>query len=64
MGNDKPSKAWSNYSRSVTEVLSSYFADRQRFPEGAIEFDHALLMRNLKHEWHQADDLYAAPRAA
>ncbi len=25
---------------------------------------HALVMRNLKHEWHRADDLYAIPQAA
>jgi hypothetical protein len=42
----------------VETVFSSFFADPKRFPEGSIEFDHALLMRDLRHEWHQADDLY------
>lgn len=50
---------WRIRALSVTEVQSSYFADAQRFPAGSIEFDHALVMRDLVHEWHKADDLYA-----
>lgn len=50
---------WRIRALSVTEVHSSFFADRQRFPEGSIEFDHALVMRDLLHEWHKAEDLYA-----
>lgn len=42
----------------VSRINSSYFSDRGRFPAGTIEFDHALLMRDIKHEWHSADDLY------
>ena len=49
---------------AVTDVFSSYFADRHRFPKGLIEFDHALVMRDLPHEWREADDLYALPQAA
>jgi hypothetical protein len=30
---------------------SSFFDDRNRFPAGSIEFDSALLMRGIKHEW-------------
>ncbi len=37
---------------------SSYFADRERFPPGSVEFDCGLAMRNLEHEWHSADDLF------
>ena len=50
---------WRMRAMSVTEVYSSFFSDRQRFPQGSIQFDHALLMRDLRHEWHKADDLYA-----
>ena len=50
---------WRMRALSVTEVYSSFFSDRQRFPQGSIQFDHALLMRDLRHEWHKADDLYA-----
>jgi hypothetical protein len=42
----------------VADVASSYFSDRSRFPSGSVEFDCALAMRNLAHEWHSADDLY------
>ena len=55
---------WRVRALSVTEVHSSFFADRQRFPEGSIEFDHALVMRDILHEWHKAEDLYAVSRAA
>jgi hypothetical protein len=54
--------AWQVRALNVIEVHSSFFADRQRFPEGSIQFDHALVMRDLAHEWHQADDMYATPR--
>jgi uncharacterized protein DUF2071 len=55
---------WRIRALSVTEVHSSFFADRQRFPEGSIEFDHALVMRDILHEWHKAEDLYAVSRTA
>jgi len=42
----------------VSRIYSSYFSDESKFPKGAIEFDHALIMRNIDHEWHRADDLY------
>ena len=55
---------WRIRALSVTNVHSSFFADRQRFPDGSIEFDHALVMRDIQHEWHKAEDLYAVSRAA
>jgi Uncharacterized conserved protein (COG2071) len=42
----------------VRTVKSSYFSDETKFPQGSIEFDHALLMKNVAHEWHSAEDLY------
>jgi hypothetical protein len=42
----------------VRTISSSYFADEARFPKGSIEFDHALIMKNVAHEWHSAADLY------
>jgi hypothetical protein len=53
---------WRIRALSVSEVHSSFFADRQRFPEGSVEFDHALIMRDVLHEWHKAEDLYAVPK--
>lgn len=42
----------------VSNVYSSYFSDEAKFPKGSVSFDHALIMRNVQHEWHSADDLY------
>ena len=36
----------------VKHVRSVYFDNRELFPAGMIEFDHALLMRDIEHEWH------------
>lgn len=41
----------------VSAVTSSYFEDRVRFPTGSATFDHALIMRDLRHEWRSAPDL-------
>lgn len=43
---------------NVEQVESSFFADHSIFPAGSVEFDHALIMRNVPHEWHQAEDLF------
>jgi hypothetical protein len=51
-------REWRVTPLSVSRVYSSYFSDRTKFPEGSIEFDHALIMRDVAHEWHTADDLY------
>jgi hypothetical protein len=42
---------------AITKVRSSYFDDRGVFPAGSIEFDCALLMRGIEHEWHGKSDL-------
>jgi hypothetical protein len=52
---------WRLRALSISEVQSTFFADRQRFPSGSIEFDHALIMRDLRHQWHKAADLYTMP---
>ena len=51
-------RQWQVEPLEITNVYSSYFCDETRFPKGTIEFDHALIMRNIQHEWHSADDLY------
>jgi hypothetical protein len=42
---------------AVKHVFSSFFADEHVFPEGSMEFDSALLMRNVEHEWQSAPSL-------
>lgn len=51
---------WRIRALTVSEVHSSFFADASRFPEGSIAFDHALIMRDILHEWHSAADLRTA----
>lgn len=45
---------------AVSSVRSSFFDDRALFPAGSIEFDCALLMRGIEHEWHGKSDLCCA----
>ncbi|MGC1274245.1 MAG: DUF2071 domain-containing protein [Planctomycetaceae bacterium] len=48
---------------TVERVESSYFENKGLFPAGSVEFDSALLMRNLPHEWRGCPPLYAdSPR--
>lgn len=51
-------KQWAVQPLRVDRVESSFFADESRFPLGSINFDHALIMRNIEHEWHTAEDMY------
>lgn len=51
-------KEWRVEPLQTSRVYSSYFLDEAKFPPGSIAFDHALIMRNVAHEWHAADDLY------
>ncbi|HEV8003108.1 MAG TPA: DUF2071 domain-containing protein [Planctomycetaceae bacterium] len=37
---------------TIESVASSYFENEQIFPKGSVEFDSALLMRGIRHEWH------------
>ena len=38
---------------AVEHVESSFFADVNEFPTGSVTFDHALLMRDIRHRWHE-----------
>jgi len=42
---------WSVIPLQVHAVRSSFFEDVESFPVGSVEFDHALLMREIHHEW-------------
>lgn len=41
----------------MEQVRSSFFDDQSLFPTGSVEFDCALLMRGIEHEWHGRPDL-------
>lgn len=49
-------KEWKVRPLKVENVTSSFYGDTSVFPEGTIEFDHALIMQNVEHEWHAAPD--------
>lgn len=50
--------SWDVEALEVEEAHSSYFEDTSMFPEGSTEFDCALLMRGVEHEWHAREPLY------
>ena len=43
---------WKVEPLNVTAVQSSFFENENIFPEGSVIFDNALLMTQIKHEWH------------
>jgi hypothetical protein len=42
---------WQLEPLEIQWVSSSFFDNRSRFPKGTIQFDSALLMQNIEHEW-------------
>jgi len=52
---------WHVDSLDVDSIHSSYFEDSSRFPPGSVEFDCALLMRHIVHEWHGRPNLCCSP---
>jgi len=51
---------WKLEPLAVEHVESSFFEDQRRFPPGAVQFDCALLMRRIHHEWHARTRLRSA----
>ena len=43
---------WRISALSIEKVHCAFYGDKSVFPEGSIELDHALLMRDISHEWH------------
>ncbi|MGX1754620.1 DUF2071 domain-containing protein [Sphingobacterium sp. NPDC055346] len=42
---------WEISPLEVQNIKSTYFDDKNRFPEGSIQFDHAVIMLNIEHDW-------------
>jgi hypothetical protein len=53
-------KDWRVTPLTVQYVRSSFFDDPDRFPMGTVEFDNALIMRGVEHEWHSGESLYCS----
>lgn len=50
-------RRWNVEPLTVSAVRSSYFDNPSIFKPGSIEFDCALLMRKIDHEWHSRSDI-------
>ncbi len=48
---------WRVQALKVFQISSSVFDDTAKFPPDSIAFDHALLMRDIPHQWHAAEAL-------
>ncbi len=48
---------WRMETLEIDKIESSNFDDKSRFPAGSIQFDCALLMRSIEHEWHGREAL-------
>jgi uncharacterized protein YqjF (DUF2071 family) len=55
---------WRVRALTVEQVESSFFADTSLFPVGSVEFDHALIMRDIASEWHQTADMFSEAHPA
>jgi len=56
-GMELRTRSWKVQPLEVEQVESSFFAAGVQFPAGSVTFDHALIMRDIPHEWHDLPDL-------
>jgi hypothetical protein len=56
-------RQWRMQPLAVEAVESSFFNDASLFPPGSAEFDCALLMREVEHEWCQQPAMCCEPAA-
>jgi hypothetical protein len=45
----------------VERIESSFFENEEVFPKGSLQFDCALIMRGIQHEWHSQETLSCTP---
>lgn len=50
---------WQVQPFAIDRLQSSFFDDRTIFTSGTVEFDNALLMKGVAHEWHGRPPLCA-----
>jgi hypothetical protein len=60
-GLELQTNAWHVEPLDLAEVHSSYFSDESVFPQGTVDFDCALVMRDIPHRWRTAPELPSAP---
>lgn len=53
---------WQVRPLAIDHIQSSFFSNESTFPAGSAAFDHALIMRNVIHQWiDEADLITSAP---
>ena len=50
--------SWCVRPLTVGLVESSFFMDESKFPSGSVTFDHALIMRDIRHRWLGVADMF------
>ncbi len=63
-GLELKTKQWKVTPLSVNQVRSSFFENEDVFPKGSIQFDNALLMKNIDHEWRSLEAIKKVYNAA
>ena len=55
-GIELKTRNWLVQPLAIDRVVSSFFDDKATFPADSVAFDHALVMRDIQHEWHGVGD--------
>jgi len=53
-------QTWKVEPLEIDFLSTSYFSDERLFPKGTAEFDSALLMRDIPHQWRAGPPIAAA----
>ena len=56
-------ESWNVRPLAVEKVESTFFENQSVFPSGSVTFDHALIMRDLPHQWHGVPDMQTTGRS-
>ena len=62
-GLELQSFGWRMESLLVERVESSFFDNTNDFPPGTVQFDSALLMRGIQHEWHARGQMLCSDKS-
>jgi uncharacterized protein YqjF (DUF2071 family) len=52
---------WEMAPLAIDVVENTFFSDPAAYPAGSVEFDHALIMRDIEHRWLPEPDLAIGP---
>ena len=56
-GIELKTRGWKVKPFTVSDLYSSFFQNEELFPKGSIQFDHALFMENVDHDWINVKEL-------